>query len=124
MTLPVSFTFIALCAGALFPTVGWIGLLRGRIGVLRGDGGNPTLFKRIRIHANFIETAPLTAMVLLAAESLGLAQGWLWAALLSYFLGRVGHYVLYDSKLRAGPMALTVGPGLLLGLWTLWTLWA
>lgn len=49
----VSFTFVAICAASLFVLTGWVGVLRGKIDVLRADGGDADLFKRIRIHGNF-----------------------------------------------------------------------
>ncbi|HEV7344745.1 MAG TPA: MAPEG family protein [Devosia sp.] len=121
--LPVTFTFMAVCAALLMPLTGWIGVYWGSRGILRGDGGDPILFKRIRAHGNFIETAPLIAMALLAAEWLGLAQLWLWAAVGSFFIGRLLHWVMYDNKMRGGPMILVTAPGLLLGGWVLYTLW-
>lgn len=121
--LPVTFTFISLCTIVLMVKTGWIGTYRGATGVLRGDGGNPVLFKRIRAHGNFIETAPLAALALLSAESLGLGAFWLWAAVVSFFVGRILHWMLYDSKTRGIAMTFVTGPGLLIGLWTLWTLW-
>lgn len=113
----VSIVFIALCAAAMLCMTAWIGLLRGRLGVLRGHGGDPVLEKRIRIHGNFTETAPLTALALLSAELLGLADPWLWLAVASYMIGRIWHYVGYDRKDRGGAMALSAGAALLLGLW-------
>lgn len=121
--LPVTFTFIAVGAAILFPMSGWIGVYRSRTGILRGDGGDPVLFKRIRIHGNFIENAPLTALVLGASEAMGLGAVWLWLAVLSFTVGRLLHYALYDLPARGLPMGLTAGPGLLLGLWVLWKLW-
>ncbi len=124
MIAPVSFTFIALCMITVFGLVSWIGPYRGARSILRGDGGDPELFRRIRIHGNFTEVAPMTALALFAAESLGLGQGWLWAGVVSFFAGRVWHLTLYDSKWRGVPMSLSVGPGLLMSLWVLWILWA
>ena len=123
MVLPVTLTFIALSALAMFILVAWIGLTRAPLGVLRGDGDHPVLFKRIRIHANFVETAPLFALSLGAGEALGLGASLLWLAVVSYGLGRIGHYFLYDSKFRGLPMTLTVGPSALIGLWVLYRLW-
>jgi uncharacterized membrane protein YecN with MAPEG domain len=113
--LQVSFVFIAACAASLFFFSVWIGPLRGRLGVLRGSGGDETLFKRTRIHGNFIENAPLMAMVLMTAEILGAHQTWLWLAVASFFVGRVYHYVRYDRKDRGVGMALTTAPAMLLG---------
>lgn len=117
--LPVTFTFISVLAILLIPLTGWIGILRGKTGILRGDDGDPVLFKRIRIHGNLMENAPLFAMVLGAAESAGLGQSLLWLAVLGFVLGRVLHFVLYDSKLRGVAMFITLLPGVVMGGWLL-----
>ncbi len=117
--LPVTFTFISVLAILLIPLTGWIGILRGKTGILRGDRGDPVLFKRIRIHGNLMENAPLFAMVLGAAESAGLGQSLLWLAVLGFVLGRVLHFVLYDSKLRGVAMFITLLPGVVMGGWLL-----
>ncbi|MEP3847607.1 MAG: hypothetical protein ABJM43_19860 [Paracoccaceae bacterium] len=69
--IPVTITFVAIYAIALVVLTGWIGLFRGKIGVLRGHGDNAVLEKRIRYHGNLIENAPAIALVLGASESLG-----------------------------------------------------
>jgi uncharacterized membrane protein YecN with MAPEG domain len=121
--LPVTFTFIGALAILLIPLTGWIGIPRGKLRILRGDGGNADLFKRIRIHGNLMENAPLFAMVLGAAELSGLGQPQLWLAVSTFLLGRVLHYVLYDSQLRGGAMLLTVLPGVVMGGWLLLRIW-
>ena len=122
-TLNVSLSFIAFCAGSLFLFGAWIGPLRGKLGVLRGDGGHSDLFKRSRVHGNFVENAPLVAMVLLSAELLGLGDLWLWLAVGSFFAGRVYHYIRYDEKDRGIGMLLTTGPALALGIYVLVQVW-
>ncbi|MEX0957545.1 MAG: MAPEG family protein [Rhizobiaceae bacterium] len=123
MVLPLTFTFAALCAIAMMVLVGWVGVKRGAINVLRGDGGDPVLFKRIRIHGNFIETAPLAILCMGAAETLGAGPAWLWASLASYGAGRILHVMIYDLKSRAVALTLTTGPFLLLGVYVLYRLW-
>ena len=122
--LPVTFSFVSVLAILLIPLTGWVGVLRGKIGVLRGDGGNPELFKRIRIHGNLMENAPLFALVLGASEYAGLGPFWLWLAVATFVAGRALHYVLYDSTMRGGAMLVTVLPGVLMGLWLLVRIWA
>lgn len=122
--LPVTFTFIALGVASIFALTAWIGLRRGPLNVLRGHGGDAVLEKRIRIHGNFVENAALVALAMLAAELLGLTSGWLWAALISFYLGRVLHYAIYDRKSRAAPMILTQLPALAISIWILLRLWA
>lgn len=122
--LNVAFTFIAVCAGSLFFMTAAVGLRRRSTGVLRGDGGDTALFKRIRIHGNFIENAPLMALVLLAAEMLGIADAWLWLAVASFVAGRIYHCVRYDAVDRGFAMVLTTGPALALGVAVLVQAWA
>ena len=119
----MTLTFIAMCGLVLLPMTGWIGVHRGSVRILRGDGGDPVLFKRIRIHGNFIENAPTTALTLAGAELLGLAQMWLWLGLAAFVTGRVTHYVLYDRPSRAVGMTLTTLPAAAWGVWILWTVW-
>lgn len=117
--LPVSIAFAALCAIALFLLTAWVGLARGAVGVLRGDGGDALLHKRIRVHGNFVENAPIAILAVAAAEMLNAPEPWLWAAVASFVAGRVLHYLLYDSKARGLSMVLTQLPGAVLGIWIL-----
>lgn len=121
---PVALTFVALCGMVLLPMTGWIGLYRGGVRVLRGDGGNTVLFKRIRVHGNFIENAPITALTLVGAEALGLSAFWLWAGVTAFIVGRLGHYVLYDRPSRGIFMGLITFPAFAWGVWILWHVWA
>jgi uncharacterized membrane protein YecN with MAPEG domain len=50
--LPVTFTLVSVLVILMIPLTGWVGLRRGE--TLRGDGGDPVLFKRIRIHGNLM----------------------------------------------------------------------
>lgn len=70
MPLPVTLTFVSVLAILLIPLTGWVGVRRDKIGgVLRGDGDDPTLFKRIRIHGNLMENVPVFIFVLGASEA-------------------------------------------------------
>jgi uncharacterized membrane protein YecN with MAPEG domain len=121
MVLPVAFTFVSLYAMSLFAMTGWVGMRRGS--TLRGDGGDPVLFKRIRVHGNLIENAPAFAFVLGASELAGLGQAWLWAAVVSFVAGRIVHFVLFDTEMRWSGMLLTTGPSALMGIWLLIQVW-
>ncbi|MGB3280033.1 MAG: MAPEG family protein [Pseudorhodobacter sp.] len=123
MPLPVTITFAALYMLALIPLTGWIGLTRQKIGALRGDGGDPILFKRIRFHGNLTENGPAVALALGGAESLGLDAAWLWATVVLFILGRALYFWLYDREIRALPMVLTQFPAGGLALWCLYTLY-
>lgn len=121
--LPVTFTFIAVSAVLSMVMTGWIGLLRGRLNILRGDGGSPELFKRIRIHGNFAENAPILALALGAGEVTGLSSGWLWLAVGSFGLGRALHFAIYDNKHRGIAMTFTQAPAVVIGFWVIWQIW-
>jgi uncharacterized membrane protein YecN with MAPEG domain len=122
-TIPVTTTFIALYAIVLVFLTGWIGLFRGKIGVLRGHGDNSTLEKRIRFHGNLIENAPAMALVLGASELLGMATWILWLAVCAFVLGRIMYFSLYDKEIRALAMSLTQFPAGLLALWCLFAVY-
>ncbi len=115
-TLNVSLTFVALCAIIPFALVSWIGARRGKIGVLRGYGDDPALFWRSRVHGNFTENAPIVALALVSAEAVGIADGWLWATVAAFFVGRVLHALRFDHKDRAAGMVMTTGPAVALGI--------
>jgi len=121
--LPITITFVSVLAISLVGFSAWIGLYRGSVDILRGDGGDPVLFKRIRIHGNLMENAPTFALILGVAEALGLGTTWLVAAVASFLVGRALHVVLYDDKRRGVPMGLTTFPGAFLGLWALTQVW-
>lgn len=123
LEFPVTLTFVAMCGLVLLPMTAWIGMYRDSIRILRGDGGNPVLSKRIRIHGNFIENAPITALTLGGAELLGLGPVWLWLGLAAFVAGRIVHYVLYDRPSRGIGMLLTTLPAAAWGAWILWTVW-
>lgn len=119
--LPVTFTFVSVLAILMIPLTGWVGMRRGE--TLRGDGGDPVLFKRIRIHGNLMENAPLFVLVLGAAEATGLGTPWLWLAIMTFIVGRGLHYALYDTQQRGLAMLVTLLPGVFMGLWLLVQVW-
>lgn len=121
--LPVTFTFVSVLAILMIPMTGWVGMRRDKVGTLRGDGGDPELFKRIRIHGNLMENAPLLALVMGAAEYAGLGTGWLWLAVATFVAGRIAHYALFDSKKRGLAMFVTVLPSVAMGVWLLTQIW-
>lgn len=121
--LPVTFTFISVIAVLLIPFTGWVGIRRAKVNVLRADGGDAILFKRIRIHGNLMENIPLYAIVLGASEYVGLGVNWLWIAIATFAAGRISHYVLYDSKVRGVAMFITLLPGAVMSIWLLQQIW-
>lgn len=102
-------------AGILFITLSILVIMaRQSVGASLGDGGDKQLMRRIRAHGNFAEYAPLTLLMLAAAE----LQGTPWYALhilgLLFIAGRCLHaYVLMleeePIKYRQLAMVATFG---------------
>jgi uncharacterized protein len=59
--------------------------------VALGDGGDPGLARRMRVHANFAEYAPFTLLLMGLAESLQASQATLYAAGGCLVVGRLLH---------------------------------
>ena len=56
-----------------------------------GDGGNDSVLRRMRAHANFAENAPIF-LILLALLELGGGYAWaLWGAGIAFILARIAH---------------------------------
>ena len=87
----------AICAALLTPI---FLILSFRVIALRraartalGDGGDPVLLRRMRVHANFAEYVPFAIVLIAFAESLR-APGWLLHALGAVLLvGRIAHAI-------------------------------
>jgi uncharacterized membrane protein YecN with MAPEG domain len=58
-----------------------------------GDGGDALLARKIRVHGNFIENAPLALLLLALLELCGLQPLWLWVFGSALLIGRVMHAV-------------------------------
>jgi uncharacterized protein len=67
-----------------------IGARRGA-NVAIGDGGNKTLARRARVHANFAEYVPMALLLMGLAESGGAAKTQIWMASGLLLVGRVVH---------------------------------
>ena len=62
-----------------------------RIGL--GDGGDAILNRKIRVHGNFVEHAPIALLLLGLLELSGLPAAWLWGFGGALLLGRVMHAI-------------------------------
>ena len=94
-----------------------------RIGL--GTGGDAALERKIRVHGNFIENAPLALLLLALLELCGLPAPWLWTLGAMLLLGRVLHAVGFSRRSghsfgRFWGTALTWLVFLLLALCGLW----
>ena len=69
---------------------------RHRIGM--GDGGDPELLRKIRVHANFIEYVPLALLVLALLELGGLWPALLWLLGGALLLARSMHAASFSRR--------------------------
>ena len=68
-----------------------VGRVRAAEKIFVGDEDNENLIRRMRAHANFVESAPFVLILVGAIELSGKGDPWLaWVAGL-YMLGRVAH---------------------------------
>lgn len=80
--------------------------------IIHGDNGNSLMLKRMRAHANFIESAPLVLILIGAIELAG--KGGLWLSLVAgvFLLARVAHPIGMDrdnaNPFRAGGVTITM----------------
>jgi uncharacterized membrane protein YecN with MAPEG domain len=58
-----------------------------------GAGGDALLARKIRVHGNFVENAPVALLVLALLELSGLPAPWLWGFGTALLLGRVMHAI-------------------------------
>lgn len=128
LSLPVTLT---IAAGAALVNI-WLmvrcGQARTKESVSIGDGGSEFVIRRMRAHANFVESAPFVLILIAALEANGSNASWLWGIGLAYIIGRFAHGIGMDGgNLGKGRMVGTLITMLtLLGLagWALWTVYA
>ena len=128
LTLPVTLT---IAAGAAFVNI-WLmvrcGQARTKESVSVGDGGNEFVIRRMRAHANFVESAPFVLILIAALELTVDTNNWLWSLGILYIVGRLAHGLGMDGgSLGKGRMVGTLITFVtLLGLagWALWRVYA
>lgn len=90
---PITALYAAL--GALLLVVLTIRVikLRQRLRIGIGTGDKPELARAIRVHGNFIESAPMALIVMALAESMGVAGSLIHAAGMIFISSRVMHAI-------------------------------
>lgn len=81
-----------------------VGLYRLNSNIGIGSGGNDTLERRIRVHGNLIENAPIFLILLGLLEISGMGQGAIAGLGLAFFLARISH--AYALSKTSGPHPL------------------
>lgn len=74
-----------------------VGQVRTSEKISVGDGGNEKVIRRMRAHANFVESAPFVVLLLAAIELAGKGGEWLPYVAGVYFLGRIAHGLGMDG---------------------------
>jgi uncharacterized membrane protein YecN with MAPEG domain len=97
ISLPITLT---IAAGAALVNI-WLmircGQARTRGGVSIGDGGDEYLIRRMRAHANFVESAPFVLALIAALEVTRGSLTWLWWVGITYIFGRLAHGLGMDG---------------------------
>lgn len=128
LSLPVTLT---IAAGAALVNL-WLmircGQARTKESVAVGDGGNEFVIRRMRAHANFVESAPFVLILLAALEATAGTNNWLWGIGILYIVGRLAHGLGMDGgALGKGRLVGTLITMLTLAglaIWALWTVYA
>ena len=128
LSLPVTLT---IAAGAALVNL-WLmvrcGQARTKGGVSIGDGGDEFLIRRMRAHANFVESARFVLVLIIGLELTGGSNNWLWGLGILYIIGRLAHGLGMDGgSLGKGRMVGTLITFVtLIGLagWALWRVYS
>ena len=127
LSLPVTLT---IAAGAALVNI-WLmircGQARTKESVSIGDGGSEFVIRRMRAHANFVESAPFVLILIAALEATSGTNNWLWGLGIAYIIGRLAHGLGMDGgslgKGRRGGTLITMITLLGLSGWALSTVY-
>lgn len=89
--IPVTTAIVGVLALAQVPLTVLVSYMRGKTGIQFLDGGNEALLRRIRAHANFVETVPITLLAMMCAELAGHPGSALWRGGVCLIIGRAIH---------------------------------
>lgn len=92
--------FVAANALLLLTLAFNVSLVRRRLEISHGDGGQPALQRAIRAHANGVEYTPLYALLVLALSLQLTTDLALAIAVLGFTLGRVMHALGMIGRVR------------------------
>ena len=91
MLLPVTLSSAAAAAILAIWLMIRVGQVRTSEKVSVGDGGNEKVIRRMRAHANYVESAPFVLILLAVIELAGRGSPWLAYVAAAYFIGRIAH---------------------------------
>jgi uncharacterized protein len=102
MLLPITLTIAAAAALINIWLMIRCGQARTKEKISVGDGGNEFVIRRMRAHANFIESAPIVLVLIAALELAGGTSNWLWLVGATYIVGRLAHPFGMDGTFEKG----------------------
>ena len=105
-SLSITILFVGIFALLQIPMTVMVGFRRVQTGIQFLDGGDQALLRRMRAHANYTETVPITLIAMAAAEISSLAAMWLWLGGFSLLIGRLLHAAILVSKGWGHPRAV------------------
>jgi uncharacterized membrane protein YecN with MAPEG domain len=121
--LSITPIYMAILGLLFIPFTMRVGLYRVKNEIFIGPGDDPEMLRRIRGQGNFIETVPISLLLLLAMELLGAGDMWLHVLGIALVVGRILHYVaiteLGPSVCRPIGMMATLITILVSSLWIL-----
>ena len=91
--LSITPVYVAVLGLIFVPITLRVGLYRVNNKIDLGDGGDKRLLRIMRAQANFIETVPLVAIMLVLMELAGASSAWLHSVGGLLVGGRVLHYI-------------------------------
>lgn len=117
MIFPATTAFFAgLLALVYLGLSGWVIGARVSENVLFGDGGDTTVLKRIRSHANFIEYVPLALILIGLLEAGGSSHGLVLGLLVALLVARILHPIGMFAAPNSPRQFACRGGGILLTL--------
>ena len=100
-----------------------VGLYRAKTKIFIGVGDDPEMLRRMRGQANFVETVPITIILLVILEVLGVSDIWLHALGGALLVSRIAHYLgltqLAPASFRVIGMTVTLVIILVSSIWIL-----
>ena len=93
--LPITALYTGLTGLAFAALSLYVSLRRKDLKLSKGDGGDRDTQTRIRQHANFIEYAPITLLLIAMAEAQGAPALVLHSAGIALLATRLGHFIGY-----------------------------
>jgi len=105
-SLSITIFFIGMFALIQIPMTVMVGFRRVQTGIQFLDGGDQALLRRMRAHANYTETVPISLIAMAAAEIAGLGESWLWWGGFSLLVGRLMHAAILVSRGWGHPRAV------------------